>query len=190
MISPRMTSSTVVRLHPQHATFPTTNQIDPSINYGDGLYEGFNTGDGSIYGSFGNVYQVKEDLTYTRGSHAFKFGGEIRLNKDATIFGVNPNGAYIFGGGTAYSQALIPSASGQHNILPGQPLPDALTGLLTATPYSYTVSALEGLTPGGESIRRSLGASRSLQFLFPRCVESDAEANRQLRIALRTQQPN
>ena len=38
------------------------------------------------------------------------------MNKDATIFGVNPNGAYIFGGGTAYSQVLIPSASGLHNI--------------------------------------------------------------------------
>src|SRR3984957_16741229 len=139
IISPRMTSATSFGYIRSTPTFPTTNQTDPSISYGDGLYEGFNTGDGSIYGSFGNVYQVKEDLTYTRGKHAFKFGGEIRLNKDATIFGVNPNGAYVFGGGTAYSQVLIPSASGLHNISPGQPLPDALTGLLTATPYSYTV---------------------------------------------------
>src|SRR3984957_11092330 len=159
VISPRMTSATSFGYIRSTPTFPTTNQTDPSISFGDGLYEGFNTGDGSIYGSFGNVYQIKEDLTYTRGSHAFKFGGEIRLNKDATIFGVNPNGAYVFGGGTAYSQELITSASGQHNILPGQPLPDALTGLLTATPYSYTVSALEGLTPGGNrfdeaSVRR------------------------------------
>src|SRR3984885_13268450 len=159
IISPRMTSSTSFGYIRSTPTFPTTNQTDPSISFGDGLYEGFNTGDGSIYGSFGNVYQIKQDLTYTRGSHSFKFGGEIRLNKDATIFGVNPNGAYVFGGGTAYSQELITSASGQHNILPGQPLPDALTGLLTATPYSYTVSALEGLTPGGNrfdeaSVRR------------------------------------
>ncbi len=159
VISPRMTSATSFGYIRSTPTFPTTNQTDPSISFGDGLYEGFNTADGSIYGSFGNVYQIKEDLAYTRGSHAFKFGGEIRLNKDATIFGVNPNGAYVFGGGTAYSQELINSASGQHNILPGQPLPDALTGLLTATPYSYTVSALEGLTPGGNrfdeaSVRR------------------------------------
>jgi carboxypeptidase family protein len=159
VISPRMTSATSFGYIRSTPTFPTTNQTDPSISFGDGLYEGFNTADGSIYGSFGNVYQIKEDLTYTRGSHSFKFGGEIRMNKDATIFGVNPNGAYVFGGGTAYSQALITSASGQHNILPGEPLPDALTGLLTATPYSYTVSALEGLTPGGNrfdeaSVRR------------------------------------
>ncbi len=159
ILSPRMTSATSFGYIRSTPTFPTTNQTDPSISYGDGLYEGFNTADGSIYGSFGNVYQIKEDLTYTRGSHSFKFGGEIRLNKDATIFGVNPNGAYVFGGGTAYSQVLIPSASGLHNILPGQALPDALTGLLTGTPYSYTVSALEGLTPGGNrfdeaSVRR------------------------------------
>ena len=111
---------------------------DPSISYGDGLYEGSTPPTARSTARSVIVYQIKEDLTYTRGSHAFKFGGEIRLNKDATIFGVNPNGAYVFGGGTAYSQVLIPSASGLHNILPGQPLPDALTGLLTATPYSYT----------------------------------------------------
>ena len=37
------------------------------------------------------------------GSHAFKWGVEIRVNRDSTIFGVNPNGAVKFGGGTAYS---------------------------------------------------------------------------------------
>ena len=161
-----MTSATSLGYIRSTPTFPTTNQTDPSISYGDGLYEGFNTADGSIYGSFGNVYQIKEDLAYARGSHAFKFGGEIRLNKDATIFGVNPNGAYMFGGGTAYSQVLIPSASGQHDILPGHPLPDALTGLLTATPYSYTVSALEALTPGGNRFDEASVRREAYNFYF------------------------
>ena len=82
--------------------------------------EGFNTGDGSIYGSFGNVYQIKEDMTFTRGSHAFKFGGENSPEQGRDDFRrQSERRVYTFGGGTAYSQVLIPSASGQHNILPG-----------------------------------------------------------------------
>ena len=37
-----------------------------------------------------------------RSNHSFKWGVEIRANRDATIFGTNPNGIYSFGGGTAY----------------------------------------------------------------------------------------
>ncbi len=48
--------------------------------------------------------------------HAFKWGVEIRVNRDSTIFGTNPNGIYTFGGGTAYSPVLIKSASGTHDI--------------------------------------------------------------------------
>jgi len=84
------------------------------------------------------------------GAHTIRIGGEVRLNKDATIFGINPNGIYTFGGGTAYSAVQIPSASGLHNINIGDPLPDALTGLLTATPYSYSVSAAASVTPKGD----------------------------------------
>lgn len=130
--------------------FPTANHSDPGFAFGDALYEGFNSADGSIFGSYGDVYQSKFDMTYARGAHSFKWGAEVRLNKDATIFGLNPSGLYTFGGGTAYSPVLIRSASGQHDIPAGAPLPDALTGLLTATPYSYTVTALSSLTPGGD----------------------------------------
>src|SRR5207247_4007118 len=74
----------------------------------------------------------------------------VRLNKDATMYGTNPNGLYACGGGTAYSPVFIPSARGQHNIQPGDPLPDALTGLLTATPFSYTITAAASVTPAGD----------------------------------------
>jgi len=130
--------------------FPTTNAIDPALAYGDGLYQGFNTADGSIFGSYGNLYQMRADVTYLHGAHTIKIGGEVRLNKDATIFGMNPNGIYTFGGGTAYSPVQILSASGQHNVNVGDPLPDALTGLLTATPYAYSVTAAASVTPKGD----------------------------------------
>jgi hypothetical protein len=130
--------------------FLTSNQSQAAIAFGDGLFQGFNSADGSIFGSYGNVYQFKEDMVYAHGSHSFKWGGELRFNRDTTIFGTNPNGLYTFGGGTAYSPVFIPSTSGQHDIHPGDPLPDSLTGLLTATPYSYTVTAAASLTPKGD----------------------------------------
>src|SRR6266404_8518813 len=139
IFSPRLNSTTSFSYIRSTPFFPSTNHIQPAISYNDGLYAGFNNPDGSIFGSFGNLYQLREDVNYVRGAHNFKFGIEVRLNKDATIYGTNPNGLYAFGGGTAYSPVFIPSASGQHNIQPGDPLPDALTGLLTATPFSYTI---------------------------------------------------
>ena len=87
--------------------FPASNHTDPALVYGDGLYLGFNTADGSIFGSYGNLYQIKFDMNYIHGSHSFKWGYETRLNKDATVFGTNPSGVYTFGGGTAYSPVLI-----------------------------------------------------------------------------------
>ncbi len=160
-ISPRLASTTSFSYIRSTPFFPTINHTDPALGFGDGVFIGFNAADGSIFGSFGNVYQLKHDMSYVRGTHAFKFGGEIRWNKDATIFGGNPSGAYSFGGGTAYSPVFISSASGMHDILPGDPLPDALTGLLTAAPYSYTITALARLTPGGDkfdeaSVRREV----------------------------------
>ncbi len=146
--------------------FPSSNHTDPALVFGDGLFEGFNTADGSIYGSYGNVYQIKQDMTYVRGPHTFKWGAEIRLNKDATIFGTNPSGVYTFGGGTAYSPALITSASGTHNILPGEPLPDALTGLLTATPYSYSITAAAAATPIGDKFDEAAVRREAYNFYF------------------------
>ena len=146
--------------------FITSNHTQPAIEFGDGLFQGFNAADGSIFGSYGNVYQLKEDMAYTRGSHSFKWGAELRFNRDSTIFGINPNGLYVFGGGPAYSPVFIPSASGLHDIQPGDPLPDSLTGLLTATPYSYTVSAAASLTPRGNKFDEAAVRREAYNFYF------------------------
>jgi hypothetical protein len=165
-ISPHLSFSTAFGYIRSTPFFPADNHTQPAIAYGDGLFQGFNSADGSIFGSFGNVYQIKHNMVFTHGSHTFKWGAEIRWNKDATIFGTNPNGLYSFGGGTAYSPVLIPSASGGHDIHPGDPLPDALTGLLTATPYSYTVSATVNLTPGGDKFDEAAVRREAYNFYF------------------------
>ena len=94
----------------------------------------------------------------TRGKHTVKGGGEVRPNRDTALFGLNPNGQYTFGGGTAYCPLPIRSLSGAHDIQPGQALPDTLSGLLTATPFAYAnrrgsadVSAGSAHRRGGDS---------------------------------------
>jgi len=150
-ISPHLSFTTAFGYIRSTPLFPTVNHTDPAIAYGDGLFAGFNSADGSITGSYSNLYQFRQDMVYSHGGNTLKWGVEIRGNKDTTIWGTNPSGLYTFGGGTAYvpDKVYITSASGQHNLGPGDALPDSLTGLLTATPYSYTVSAAGSLTPTG-----------------------------------------
>ena len=105
-------------------------------------------------------------MSYVHSNHAFKWGVEIRANRDATIFGTNRTGSYTFGGGTAYSPVLITSASGTHDIQPGDPLPDSLTGLLTATPYSYGVIAAADVTPTGDRFDEAAVRREAYNFYF------------------------
>jgi hypothetical protein len=165
-ISPHLVSVTSLGYIRSTPIFPTKNTTQPEIAFADGLYDNFNSADGSIFGSYGNLYQLKHDMTYTHGAHSFKWGVELRFNRDATIFGTNPNGIYTFGGGQAYSPLLIPSASGLHDILPGQPLPDSLTGLLTATPYSYGITAAADLTPVGNKFDEAGVRREAYNFYF------------------------
>ncbi len=148
--SPNFASETTLGYTRATPFFSTINPTQPAMLFGDGLFEPYNSADGSVTAWFGNIYQLKQDMTYNHGRHTLQWGAEIRYNRDASVWGVNPNGAYTFGGGTAYSPVAITSASGQHNIQQGDPLPDTLSGLLTAAPYSYTTNALASITPGGD----------------------------------------
>jgi hypothetical protein len=165
-ISPHLTSDTSFGYIRSTPFFPTTNHTQPGIGFADGLYQAYFQPAGSIFGSYGNLFQLKQDFSFTRGSHAFKWGAEIRVNRDSTIFGVDPNGAYTFGGGTAYSPVYIPSASGTHDIQPGDPLPDSLTGLLTATPYSYNITSPASITPVGDKFDEAGVRRESYNFYF------------------------
>lgn len=165
-ISPHLAFVTSLGYIRSTPIFPSTNHTQPAITFGDGLFQSFNSADGSIFGSYGNVYQLKHDMTYTHGSHSFKWGAELRFNRDATIFGTNPNGLYTFGGGPAYSPVLIPSTSGQHDIQLGDLLPDSLTGLLTATPFSDGITAAASLTPVGDKFDEAGVRREAYNFYF------------------------
>jgi hypothetical protein len=165
-ISPHLTSDTSLGYIRSTPFFPAINHVQPALSFGDGLLVAFNAADGSVIGSFGNLFQLKHDMVYTHHSHTFKWGVEIRVNRDATIFGTNPNGQYSFGGGTAYSQVLIPSASGTHDIHPGDPLPDSLTGLLTATPYSYSIMLASNVAAQGDRFDEAAVRREAYNFYF------------------------
>jgi hypothetical protein len=130
--------------------FPTQNHTQPGLNFAGGLYEAFNAPAGSVMGSYGNLFQLRQNFTRVRGAHTWKAGVELRFNRDSTIFGTAPNGTYSFGGGAAYSPVEIRSQSGLHDIHVGDLLPDALSGFLTAAPFSYTVTAAPSLFAQGD----------------------------------------
>ena len=164
--SPQLNSTTMFDYVRSTPVFPSSNHTDVALAFGDGLFAGFNSADGSIFGSYGNVFQLKHDMSYVHRGHVFKWGVDFRWNRDSTVFGTNPSGVYSFGGGTAYSPVLIESASGTHDILPGDPLPDSLLGLLTATPYEYTIAAPYRLTPTGNRFDEAAVRREAYAFYF------------------------
>ena len=174
-ISPHLTAETSVSYIRSTPFFPTPNHVQPGIAFADGLYQPFNQPAGSIFGSYSNLYQWKEDIAWIRGTHAFKWGTEMRANRDSTIFGVNPNGIYEFGGGTTYSPVMITSASGTHDIQIGDPLPDSLTGLMTGTPYSYNVMAAAFLTPVGDKFNEAGVRREAYNFYFEDAWKASAQ---------------
>ncbi len=159
-VSPHFTSETTLGYIRSTPTFMSPNHTQPAMTFADGLYEPFNAAGGTATGSFGNLFQFRQSFAYVHGTHAFKFGAEMRFNRDASVFGVNPDGTYAFGGGTAYAPVDLPSASGQHDIHAGAPLPDSLSGFLTGTPFSYNTTVPASYTAVGDrfdevSIHRS-----------------------------------
>jgi hypothetical protein len=150
--SPRFISETSVSFIRTTPLFPSQDRVDPALMFGDGLYEPFNNPAGSVVGAYGNLWQVRQNFTHIRGRHTIKWGGEWRGNRDTTVYGISPNGEYHFGGGTAYSPVEIRSASGLHDIHAGDPLPDTLTGLLTASAFTYVQAVAPAMFPQGDHI--------------------------------------
>jgi len=132
--------------------FPTLDHTDPAVKFNDGLYEAFNSAAGSVMQAYGNLFQGRENVTYTVGRHAWKTGFEARLNRDTTYFGISPNGEYGFGGGTAYATEVIHSQSGKHDLNPGDPLPDTLSGFLSGSAFAYTVAVAPSYFSNGPHI--------------------------------------
>jgi len=150
--SPNFTWESSLSVTRTTPNFPTPDHTDPSVVFGDGLYEPFDGAGGSVTAAFGNLFVGRQNFSWTRGQHSFKFGGEFRANRDTTYFGIAPNGQYVFGGGAAFATTAITSASGDHNIAVGQQLPDTLSAFLSGSAFSYTVAVAPPEFPQGNQI--------------------------------------
>jgi len=151
-VSPRFLWSTSLSITRTTPSFPTLNYTDPALKFVDALFEPYDAAAGSVMSAFGNLFHGQVNFTFNRGPHAIKWGAEARLNRDTTYFGISPNGEYDFGGGTVYSPTFISSASGQHNVKAGDPLPDTLSSLLVGYPYSYVVAVAPPYMSNGPHI--------------------------------------
>lgn len=151
-VSPRLVWSSAFSFTRTTPSFPTPNHTDPALKFIDGLYEAYNSAAGSVMSAYGNLFHGQLNFIWTVNRHVVKWGVEARLNRDTTYFGISPNGEYDFGGGTVYSTAYIPSASGQHDVQTGQPLPDTLSSLLLGYPYGYTIAVAPPYSSNGAHI--------------------------------------
>ena len=150
--SPNFTSESSLSFTRTTPHFPAPDQTDPSLVFADGLYEAFDAAGGSVTVALGNLFMGRQSFAWTRGRHSFKFGGEFRANRDTGYFGMAPNGQYTFGGGAAFATVAITSASGAHDIAPGQQLPDTLSAFLEGSAFSYTVAVAPPQFPQGDQI--------------------------------------
>lgn len=149
-VSPRLVLESSFSITRTTPGFPTPNHTDPAVKFNDGLFEAFNSAGGSVMQSYGNLFQGRQNISFTAARHAIKAGAEVRINRDTTYFGMAPNGEYDFGGGTAYATEAISSLSGSHDIAPGNPLPDTLSSLLLGSPFVYTISVAPPNISSGE----------------------------------------
>ena len=150
--SPRLVFESTISIERTTPGFPTTDYADPAVKFNDGLFEAFNAAAGSVMQAYGNLFQGRENVSFTTASHSFKTGLEARLNRDTTYFGISPNGEYDFGGGTAYATTAISSLSGKHNLNPGDPLPDTLSSFLSGSAFNYIVAIAAPPFSNGEHI--------------------------------------
>jgi hypothetical protein len=153
--TPRLSFESSISIIRSTPGFPTPDTTDPAIKFNDGTYEAFNSAGGTVTQLYGNLFQGRENVAYTAGSHAWKAGVDIRLNRDSGFFGISPNGEYDFGGGTAYASEAIPSQSGKHNVHPGDPLPDSVSAFLTGSAFAYTAAVAPPYFSGGQHIGAS-----------------------------------
>jgi hypothetical protein len=164
VFSPHFTSETSLGYERATPGFPTFNQTQTALHFADGLYEPFNGAAGTVTTMFGNLYQIRQNFTWIHGAHTVQAGFEFRWNRDSSYWGYAPNGDYTFSGGSVRSPVEIRSQSGTHDIHVGDPLPDALTGLLTATPFSLNVAVAppefaQGQSMGSSAIHRQAYAA-------------------------------
>ena len=108
------------------SAFPTTNNILPGINAG-GVYPTFNFNRLPAFAD-ANEWQGSTTVTWTKGNHTYKFGGQMLIDTKQEITAANDKGTYDF----SASHSLFDTNYGPSNILVG-----ALNEYTQVSSYSH-----------------------------------------------------
>ncbi len=65
--TPRLIFESSISITRSTPGFPTTDYTDPAVKFNDGLFEAFNSAAGSVMQAYGNLFQGRENVTYTKG---------------------------------------------------------------------------------------------------------------------------
>ena len=76
-------------------------------------YSEFTPGNAIPFGGPQNLYQIYEDLNWTKGKHQFKFGGDYIMTRDNRVFGAYQNAVESLGGDGTIGGSIPNLLSGQ-----------------------------------------------------------------------------
>jgi hypothetical protein len=128
--SPTFTMESGISFTRTTPSFPTLDRTDPALTFGDGSYEAFNAAAGSVMAPTATSFRFARASSGSRGKHTFKAGGEVRGNRDTTVFGISPNGAIPVRRRNRLCHGAHPLGERHARHRHRRSLPDALTGLL------------------------------------------------------------
>ena len=74
----------------------STVPIGPRIIFYNGQVDRFGSYEGGPQGRVQNTYQVGDTVSWTRGGHSFKFGGEFFRYQENSFLEAQSRGAYMF----------------------------------------------------------------------------------------------
>ena len=109
-LQPLGTAPVSPTLYTSSIGLPTLPGTNGSLIYPG--YSEFSPGNAIPFGGPQNLYQIYEDLNWTKGKHQFKFGGDYIQTRDNRVFGAYENAVESLGSGDI--------ASSIQNLLIGQ----------------------------------------------------------------------
>ena len=189
-ISPHLISDTSFSYIRSTPFFPTINHTQPAMAFGDGLFQAFNAPGGSIFGSYSNLYQLKHDMSYVHSNHALQVGsGNPAQPRRHDFRDQSQRAVHVWRRHGVFSRA---DHFGQRH--PRHSARRSAARFADRPAHGHAVFVQRhrrrGRHPHRRPVRRSRGPPRGLQLLLPGHLESAAEPDHQLRLALRSEQPH
>jgi Carboxypeptidase regulatory-like domain/TonB-dependent Receptor Plug Domain/TonB dependent receptor len=128
-----------------------------------------NIGNNLIYplGSYSNTYQFQDNISWTKGKHAIKFGGEFRRMQINGPFDLFVNGEYVYQDLSAFGVPSVSNNPGLENFLKG--IPFVYVGINPSASNSvrgFRQSGISGYLQDDWRVNRKLTLNLGLRYEF------------------------